>query len=107
MTGNKTLVDTFVFLAKIRVLLHCLGLFYVSFLVFKRDSDTKGGHKIIGTHIFDIILTKLAEKARNEKFKLVVVENQTSWLMPKLITAIIIDAFVIYRISVFSDRMGT
>ncbi|XP_075526381.1 uncharacterized protein LOC142558105 [Dermacentor variabilis] len=106
MTGNKKLVDTFVFLAKIRVLLYCLMLFYVSFLVFKGGSDNKRAHKIIGTYGLNIILTKLAEKTEKEKFKQVLAEDTSTWMMGKLIIDIMIDVFVIYRIGIFSDRMG-
>ncbi|XP_070376904.1 uncharacterized protein [Dermacentor albipictus] len=106
MTGNKTLVDTFVFLAKVRVLFFCLALFFVSFLVFKGDSDSRGAHTIIGTYGFDILLTKLAEKSHNEQFKLVLEANGSTLLLGDIIIQIAIDVFVIYRIGVFSDRMG-
>ncbi|XP_070396721.1 uncharacterized protein [Dermacentor albipictus] len=75
MTGNKTLVDTFLCLAKIRVLFLIVALFYVSFLYFKRGSDAKGARKFIGTYVFDIILTKLAAKSDEGQIK--------AWLMEK------------------------
>ncbi|XP_070396730.1 uncharacterized protein [Dermacentor albipictus] len=74
--------------------------------VFKGDSDSRGAHTIIGTYGFDIILTKLAEKSHNEQFKLVLVENGSTLLLGDIIIQIAIDVFVIYRIGVFSDRMG-
>ncbi|XP_070396715.1 uncharacterized protein [Dermacentor albipictus] len=106
VSGNKKLVDTFLCLAKIRVLLLIVALFYVSFLYFKFGSDAKGARKSIGTYVFDIILTKLAAKADEGQIKAWLNENKLGARMGQLIVQIITDAFVIYRISIFSDTMG-
>ncbi|XP_075728933.1 uncharacterized protein LOC119165640 isoform X2 [Rhipicephalus microplus] len=91
MSGNKKMVDTFVCFAKVRLVLYCVLAGFLAYEIFgsKNGSKSAKGRGFVHQGIFiPYLLARLPAMMAKDKEKPV------------------FKGFVIYRVQVFSDKLG-